>query len=186
MDVPGSGGWPTLFRPRLTNRVGAPSFPIVWERVGVDDVHTFECRGWNPVTPPVNSRKRVGHPIFFTPPFREDAKEWGTPTRVWSRKRVGHSTTFTPPFFQKMEKEWGTRTQDNELWNRRSSPHPFPNDGKGWGTLKHVGWCSTSPNQSLFCSYTRPDHAFPSGAPLRYTSLALHHVQLLPAHPSAE
>ena len=33
--------------PSSTNQqVGAPSFPMVWERVGVDDVHTSECRNW--------------------------------------------------------------------------------------------------------------------------------------------
>jgi hypothetical protein len=27
-------------RRRVTDIVGAPPFPIIWERVGVDDVHT--------------------------------------------------------------------------------------------------------------------------------------------------
>jgi hypothetical protein len=37
----GVGGWAggPPFSLRLTNNVGAPSFPIVWERVGVDTVH---------------------------------------------------------------------------------------------------------------------------------------------------
>ena len=65
-----------LFPFRLTKKVGAPSFPIVWERVGVNGVHTFgRCNSTllhptcdsrkgvgdrNPVTPPVDSRKDIG------------------------------------------------------------------------------------------------------------------------------